>query len=159
MARRRLGALGPVRGGRRPSVETSDQDIRRPRSLLAPCLLLLLAEREGHGYELVERLGCLGFDWDAKPGPTYGELRKLEGAGLVASTWDLGTRGPARRVYQLTGTGRRALQAAAQDMAAVAELAETYRRRYAGLAPPPPGPDAAAPRSRRRGGRSTPGQA
>lgn len=83
-------------------METSDQDIRRPSSLPPACLLLLLGEREGHGYDLVERLGCFGFDWSGKPGPTYSELRKLEEAGLVASAWDMGERGPARRVYRLT---------------------------------------------------------
>lgn len=98
------------------------------------------------------RLRGLGFDWDGRPGPTYGDLRKLEGAGLVASTWDLGSRGPARRVYQLTAAGRRALEAAAQDMVAVAELAETYRRRYAGLAPSPTPP--AESTRRARGSRS-----
>lgn len=29
---------------------------------------------------------------DGQPRPTYGKLRKPEGAGLVASTWDLGIR-------------------------------------------------------------------
>lgn len=139
-------------------MEILNGEARRPRSLLTPCLLLLLGERESHGYELVERLRCFGFDWDGKPGPTYAELRKLDDAGLVASTWDLAERGPARRIYQLTDAGRRGLDTAAQDMVAVAELAETYRRRYAGLAPPPTPPAPPTRRVRTRG-RSAPGQA
>ena len=52
-------------------------DVAHPRALLAPCLLLLLAEAPGHGYELMERLKPLGFDWGG-PGPIYRELRALE---------------------------------------------------------------------------------
>lgn len=40
-------------------------EIAHPRALISPCLLLLLAEAPGHGYELMERLKPLGFDWVA----------------------------------------------------------------------------------------------
>ena len=65
----------------------------RPRELLAPSLLLLLAESPGHGYELMERLRPLGFDGGG-PGPIYRELRSLEDSGLVTSDWFVGQSGP-----------------------------------------------------------------
>ena len=40
-----------------------ETEMGRPRALVAPSLLLLLAEAPGHGYELMERLRPLGFDW------------------------------------------------------------------------------------------------
>lgn len=57
-----------------------ETEMGRPRELLAPSLLLLLAEAPGHGYELMDRLRPLGFDWGG-PGPIYRELRTLEDAG------------------------------------------------------------------------------
>lgn len=113
-----------------------------------------MAERGGHGYELVERLKPLGYEWAGKPGPTYGELRKLEEDGMVASTWDAAERGPARRVYELTDGGRAALRAAAADMAALGALAEDYGRRYAALPSAPAAPPPPRDRARWTGGRS-----
>lgn len=69
--------------------------MRRPRELLPPALLLLLAEAPGHGYELMERLKPLGFEWNG-PGPIYRELRSLEAAGLITSSWAVGSTGPGR---------------------------------------------------------------
>ena len=58
-------------------------DVRRPRELLSPFLLLLLAESPGHGWDLMERLRPLGFDWGG-PGPIYRDLRALEAASLIS---------------------------------------------------------------------------
>ncbi len=85
--------------------EHFDGDLGPPRALLAPCLLLLLAESPGHGYELMERLKPLGFDWNG-PGPIYRELRALEAANLVTSAWSAPKAGPVPRVYELTPAGR-----------------------------------------------------
>ena len=40
----------------------------QPKNFARPCLLLLLAEAPGHGYELMERLTALAADWGG-PGP------------------------------------------------------------------------------------------
>lgn len=69
-----------------------ETEMGRPRELLVPSLLLLLAESPGHGYELMERLRPLGFDWGG-PGPVYRDLRSLEDAGLVTSNWFVGQSG------------------------------------------------------------------
>ena len=91
-----------------------------PRGLLGPCILLLLSEAPSHGYQLIDPLKLFGFDWSG-PGSIYQELRKLDNAGLVRSTWEQG-RGPARRVYEPTEAGRRALAAYVSDVAQLAEF-------------------------------------
>ncbi|MEU7422998.1 helix-turn-helix transcriptional regulator [Streptomyces sp. NPDC040750] len=74
------------------------------RTLLTPVLLLLLAERRGHGYELVQRL--VGMGWpEVESAHVYRVLRGLEGCGSVTSCWDSSDHGPARRVYTLTEQG------------------------------------------------------
>ena len=80
------------------------------RSLLHPFLLLLIFERPGHGYELIERLGRLGVA-DVEPGHVYRVLRGLERDCSVASAWETARGGPARRRYELTAKGRADLEA------------------------------------------------
>lgn len=73
---------------------------------IEPCMLLLLAERPSHGYELIERLGSSDLSVDAPdPGLAYRTLRRLEEQEMVTSTWETGGTGPARRLYQLTSEG------------------------------------------------------
>ncbi len=104
-------------------------DLGSPRALLGPCLLLLLAESPGHGYELMERLKPLGFDWNG-PGPIYRELRSLEADNLVTSTWSLPKAGPVPRVYELTAAGRQALERSAAGMTDLQALITQYLARY-----------------------------
>jgi PadR family transcriptional regulator, regulatory protein PadR len=81
----------------------------QPKNFARPCLLLLLAEASAHGYELIERLRPFGFEL-GDPASIYKSLRQLEAEGLVTSSWELSTRGPARRVYALTSDGRDLLE-------------------------------------------------
>lgn len=81
-------------------------------------MLQLLAEAPRHGYQLIEPLKAFGFDWDG-PGPIYQELRKLDAAVFVRSSWER-SHGPARRVYEPTDAGMAALERYVRD---VAELA------------------------------------
>jgi PadR family transcriptional regulator, regulatory protein PadR len=72
-----------------------------------PVVLLLLAERPMHGYELLERVPELaGDDRRVDLGNLYRLLRSLEEDGIVTSEWDAGLPGPAKRVYALTDAGR-----------------------------------------------------
>ena len=75
----------------------------RLRGMIQPRLLLSLAQRSSHGYELMEILGQGGETPD--PGSLYRTLRSLEEDCLVRSTWDTSNAGPARRVYELTDLG------------------------------------------------------
>jgi len=135
-----------------------------PRALLRPCLLLLLAERPGHGYDLVERLKPFGFDWGG-PGPLYQTLRRLEEAGWVVSAWDASAAGPARRTYELTEEGWRVLGEYAEGLDRLSTRIDEYRARYrrvTRLAAPPAAGDhgsaaAKAPRSSRPPAPSAPG--
>ena len=109
-----------------------ETDVAHPRALLAPCLLLLLAEAPGHGYELMERLKPLGFDWGG-PGPIYRELRALESSGLVASAWSAPRAGPVPRVYELTEEGRKALDRCSTNVVELISLLNQFLGRHRAL--------------------------
>ncbi|MGI6294918.1 MAG: PadR family transcriptional regulator [Armatimonadota bacterium] len=72
-----------------------------------PLALYLLKKRgQTHGYDLMGALKEQALtDSTIEPGALYRTLRRLEEAGFVSSTWDVGGSGPARRVYELTADG------------------------------------------------------
>lgn len=77
---------------------------------LEACLMLALDARPAYGYQLKGDLDELGFR-DVDRGRIYRALRSMEAAGLVRSSWDTTTPGPARRVYELQLSGQDALRA------------------------------------------------
>lgn len=77
----------------------------RMRGFVQPRLLLQLARRPAHGYELMEALGAAAGEPTPDPGTLYRTLRLFEEDGLVRSEWETGDSGPARRVYELTEQG------------------------------------------------------
>jgi PadR family transcriptional regulator PadR len=79
-----------------------------PKNFLQPCLLLLVLEQPGYGYDLVARLKPLGINDDAAS--VYRALRLLEHEGAVTSAWRTSETGPARRVYRLTDAGEAILR-------------------------------------------------
>jgi PadR family transcriptional regulator PadR len=109
-----------------------DCPVGLPRNYLRPWLLLLLAEGTSHGYELLEQLGALGLD-RVDPGGLYRSLRAMDEEGLVRSTWQPSTSGPARRTYQLTDEGSEWLHTVAGSLAELARTLDTYRERYDAL--------------------------
>jgi len=79
--------------------------------LVEPCLLTLLSERARHGYDLTSALGRFGLDPEAlDSGLVYRALRDMETAGWVTSDWHVGAGGPPRRIYNLTPSGKAALE-------------------------------------------------
>ena len=92
-----------------------DQDKHKPNApcvqgrmakFMEPCLLLLLREQSSHGYELMERLSCFGFEGTSSDMATlYRTLRQLEDDKMVLSEWEEGSQGPKKRVYELTEDG------------------------------------------------------
>lgn len=100
-----------------------------PRNYLRPCLLLLLAEGSSHGYELLDQIAALGLD-RVDPGGLYRCLRAMDEEGLVRSSWEPSTAGPARRTYALTAEGRDWLDAVAGSLAEVSRALGAYHRRY-----------------------------
>ena len=100
-----------------------------PMNFIRPCILLLLREHAGHGYDLLERLEALGLDRD-DPGRLYRALRGLEKEGLVRSAWEPSDVGPDRRTYELTRAGMQELHEAAAALAATEDVLATFLSRY-----------------------------
>lgn len=81
---------------------------------LEPGLLALLRERPTHGYELIAELPTLVGTERVDVGNVYRALRGMEERGLVTSEWLDDLPGPAKRTYEITAEGRRALERWAQ---------------------------------------------
>ncbi len=113
---------------------------RRPR-LLPAFLLLLLAEGEKYGAELVGAFEVFTAPWPADRGAVYRCLRDLEESGQVASRWEPGAGGPPRHVYRITRTGRAALPLWNEEIAIRRRNLARFTRRYRQLRrqPAPPG--------------------
>jgi len=72
-------------------------------------LLAVLAEKQAHGYRIVEMLRDRSDGvFELAEGTVYPALYRLERRGLVASGWHA-PEGRRRRVYRLTRAGRREL--------------------------------------------------
>jgi PadR family transcriptional regulator PadR len=117
-------------------VPAEEVPVGLPRNYLRPCLLLLLAEGTSHGYELLDQVSALGLE-RVDPGGLYRCLRAMDQEGLVRSSWEPSTTGPARRTYELTDEGREWLHVVAGSLAEVGRALATYRRRYQRLAEQP----------------------
>jgi len=103
-------------------------------SILRPALLLLIAEGKGtHGYELGPALEQMGLDVSTEGGRLYRALRMLEKEGLVSSSWDTETTGPARRIYTITPMGRGSLQNAISSVSSAAEALNSLVTRIKSL--------------------------
>jgi poly-beta-hydroxybutyrate-responsive repressor len=100
------------------------------RGLLDPFLLLLIYECPGHGYDLIERLGCLGMA-DVEPGHVYRVLRNLERERLLVSAWVASGAGPARRRYELTAGGLAELEAGMIRLTRLGHLLDACLTRWA----------------------------
>lgn len=100
----------------------------QPRHFLQPCLLLLLRERPGYGYELAARLRALGVDDDSAV--VYRTLRSLERAGAVSSRWREPVSGPARHVYQIAPEGEALLDRWAKGIDETRRILERFQARY-----------------------------
>jgi PadR family transcriptional regulator PadR len=103
---------------------------REIRALLHPFLLLLISERPGHGYDLIERLEALGIP-DVEPGHVYRVLRGLERDSSLVSVWETAEAGPARRRYQLTAKGRDDLRSWIERLAQLDQVVVACLRRSA----------------------------
>ena len=112
--------------GTRSRVPIGEQ-LSAPRKFVAACVLVLLHDQPGHGYELVQRFDAMGVTHN--PAKVYRCLRWLEDAGLASPTWKTPPgRGPARRVYALTPAGTAALS---ESASALRRHARTRKDRWA----------------------------
>ena len=92
-----------------------------PRAYMRSCLLVLLTEGPSHGYELLDNVRGVGLE-AAEAGGLYRALRSMDEDGLVRSWWEPSESGPARRTYEITDDGRRALHEKLADIDRVADL-------------------------------------
>lgn len=79
------------------------------RAVLPLAVLAVVAQEETYGYAIAQRLheGGLGA---VKGGTLYPVLNRLEGEGLLTSTWREGVGGPGRKFFAVTETGRERLE-------------------------------------------------
>ncbi len=77
---------------------------RLPKNFMTPWVLLVLKQWNLHGYLILQQLNRMGFP-EVDHATLYRELRRLEKEGFVASEWETGGSGPARRVYSITSAG------------------------------------------------------
>ena len=79
------------------------------RAVLGTGVLAVLADEDLHGYAITERLARRGLG-RPRGGSLYPLLETLQQDGVIEATWTEGGRGPGRRTYRLTATGRTRLQ-------------------------------------------------
>jgi PadR family transcriptional regulator PadR len=103
-------------------------ELSQLKRFLQPCLLLLIAESPGHGYDLLDRLASFGFERD--PGGLYRTLRTMEREGLVRSHWELSDAGPGRRRYELADAGRDQLNVGVDALVETRNILDMYLARY-----------------------------
>ena len=122
MPGRGRGAHGPCRQRRRKGM----------RLVLSPSLLLMLAERESHGYELYEQLNTLGFDPECLDSSVlYRDLRDMEEMALIESTWDdEDSKGPKRRVYKILDEGKDRLEQWIGNLEVIQDQIQQITQRY-----------------------------
>jgi DNA-binding PadR family transcriptional regulator len=76
---------------------------RAARGDVRAAILVLLAEKQSHGYQIIQELERRSEGaWRASPGSVYPTLQQLEDEGLVLAVEADG----GRRVFELTDTGR-----------------------------------------------------
>lgn len=80
------------------------------RGVVEPLLLFLIGESPMHGYQIAKELEKRSQGYFRFNGSTiYSALRRLEGKGLVLSSWQQVAQKRDRRCYELTKKGRQTL--------------------------------------------------
>ena len=116
---------------RRPISTASSGIDWSPRDMLMPYVLLAISLERAHGYVIEEYLQNLGFfRFDAST--LYRTLRQMEKEGLLASAWEPGPTGPARRVYSVTETGRAWLEAWSATLEVYRGMIDNFFSLYTG---------------------------
>lgn len=83
-------------------------DRQMRKGLLGLAALSALAGVPQHGYALAQSLQAV-FGASVPEGTLYPLLSGFEEEGWVATHWDTARPGPARKVYQITESGRETL--------------------------------------------------
>lgn len=95
-------------GGEVLNIEDWKSQIKR--GTLEYCVLLLIAQKDSYGYEIMNELSKYSIV-ATKESTTYPLLRRLEKDNYLCSYWKDTTEGlPARKYYSITPTGREYLR-------------------------------------------------
>lgn len=122
---------GPVESRQHPPAAGAGGPL--PRSFLRSLLLLALDQGgRSYGYELFETVQAQGLATDMAG--VYRALRTMQHHDLVTSVWEPSASGPDRRVYALSGRGRRAAAKAARELLGIRDALSAALNRL-GAAP------------------------
>ena len=103
----------------------------KTRGYLDFMLLAALADGPAHGYLIIQRLReRSGGVFDYPEGSVYPALHRLEEAGLTSASW-VTVSGRRRRIYGLTGKGKKALRSQATDWRRFARAVDAMVGRFA----------------------------
>jgi PadR family transcriptional regulator PadR len=96
-------------------------------------ILSVLDEGELYGYEISQRISDrTSRSFAPSEGSLYPALHRLEREGALVAQWRSGERGPRRRYYRLTPSGRRMLDQARDEWDAFSRLIADVTVRAAG---------------------------
>lgn len=101
----------------------------RLRGFIQPRLLLQLAQKPAHGYELMDVISQED-ELSTDPGSLYRILRAMEEDGLVKSNWDTSGGGAARRIYQITDQGMDHLHAWMVSIRKTRQMLDNFLAEY-----------------------------
>lgn len=93
------------------------------RASLPMLILTVLSVAPRHGYGVSQALVAAGLQ-PIKGAQLYPALARLEGEGAIAAEWEQSEAGPARKVYELTVTGRTRLEELRTEWCAFAAAVE-----------------------------------
>lgn len=116
--------------GHRHAGADETSEATRIERFVEPCILLLLAEQNRHGYSLRDELTQREWVKDMDFGHLYRTLRRMEEAGLVSSEWAEEGPGPLKRVYRITSAGRRLLDEWVVSLRQTRQVLEKFLRAY-----------------------------
>jgi len=119
--------LGACLGGLTPSnarYTVSPVKAEALKGHLDGLILAVVAAGPAHGYAIIEELKRVSTGAFTLPeGTVYPALHRLERAGLLSSAWS-DFAGRRRRVYRLTRSGRRGLDARRREWRAFSQAVE-----------------------------------
>ncbi len=121
-ATQRAVPMGSAREGGLPPKGT-------PKNYLMAWLLVMLAEKSLHGYEITRELNEK-FEVITDAGTVYRALRQLERDGCISSWWNPTEQGPPRRLYALTPNGTAALRRWSEALEQYRSNLETFFALY-----------------------------
>jgi len=106
----------------------------RQKRFLMPALLLLLAEKSTHGYELIEKYTSFGFtDANSDAGAIYRTLTMLEAKGFITSVWETAKPGAAKKIYSITDEGLALLKRWVTEIKERKKTLQLFIKRYESL--------------------------